>query len=124
MEADRTILLIDDEEPLLRLMELYLDRMGYRVVASLTVEEALNTLTAPKHPIDLLIADLSLLKHRDSLVEIAEQHPALRILVCSGLPFEVDVLPEPLQARFGSLQKPFLPDMLHRAVEELLARHF
>ena len=122
MEADRTILLIDDEEPLLRLMELYLDRMGYRVIASLTVDEALNALAAPSRPIDLLIADLSLLKHRDSLVEIAQQHPALRVLVCSGLPFEVNVLPEPLQSRFSSLQKPFLPDMLHHAVEELLAR--
>lgn len=123
MDAVPTILLIDDEEPLLRLMQLYLDRTGYNVYACSTSDEALTMLADKKRAIDLAIIDLSLLASRDMLVEIADQHPSVLVLVCSGLPFEVGVLPERLHARFASLQKPFLPNMLSDAVDELLNRN-
>lgn len=117
-----TILLIDDEEALLRLMQLYLDRTGYNVYACGTSAEAIRMLADQNHPIDLAVADLSLLQSPNALVEIADQYPTVRVLVCSGLPFEVGVLPERVRPRFGSLQKPFLPNMLSEAIEELLQR--
>lgn len=122
METSPTILLADDEEALLRLMHLYLDRMGYSVHAAGTSAEAFTMLADESRHIDLAIVDLSLLVNRDILIEIADRYPHLRILVCSGLPFEVGVLPDRLRPRFGTLQKPFLPDMLSEAVQELLAR--
>ena len=123
MDAVPTILLIDDEEALLRLMHLYLDRMGYKVFASGTADAALSILSDEKLHVDLAIIDLSLLPSRDVLIEIGDRYPSLRVLVCSGFPFDVSVLPERLHSRFASLQKPFLPDMLSESLEELLRRN-
>jgi DNA-binding NtrC family response regulator len=103
-------------------MQLYLDRMGYTVYAAATSAEVHEMLANESQHINLAIVDLSLLRKPDALVEIADRYPQLRILVCSGQPFEVGVLPDRLHSRFSSLQKPFLPDMLSRAVQELLAR--
>jgi len=117
-----TILLIDDEEALLRLMQIYLDRMGYNVYACGTSADAMRMLADQSHQIHLAVADLSLLQSPSALVEMADQFPDVRVLVCSGLPFEVGVLPERVRPRFGSLQKPFLPNMLSEAIDELLQR--
>jgi FixJ family two-component response regulator len=48
--------------------------------------------------------------------------PDLLILICSGSPFYVSSLPQPLEQRVGFLQKPFLPKMLSEEIEKLLAR--
>jgi len=34
----------------------------------------------------------------------------------------VDTLPKKIQVRFATLQKPFLPNMLAKAIEDLLER--
>ena len=72
----------------------------------------------------LLVADLTLpdLPGQDMAVQMLAQNPNLRILLCSGYPFAVDSLPVAIQNRFASLQKPFLPNMLASAIEELLGR--
>jgi DNA-binding NtrC family response regulator len=72
----------------------------------------------------LLVADLTLpdLPGQDMALRMLEENPELRILLCSGYPFAVDSLPAPVQKRFASLQKPFLPNMLAKAIEDLLQR--
>jgi hypothetical protein len=49
-------------------------------------------------------------------------NPNLRVLLCSGYPFDVRSLPEKVRSQFSVLQKPFVPKMLTGAVEELLSR--
>lgn len=119
---DVRIVLVDDEAALLRLMETFLDHLGYRVDACMDAHSAREMIARSDSGTQLAIVDLSIMKGTDMLVEFADIRPDLRILVCSGFPFEVDMLPERLRSRFSSLQKPFLPNMLTQAVEQLLNR--
>ena len=118
------ILLVDDEPALTRLMQTYLARMGYTVDTSLRAGEALALFDANPEGYKLLVADITLpdMPGSDMAVQMADRNPNLRILLCSGYPFAVDSLPERIRHRFASLQKPFLPNMLAEALEQLLQR--
>jgi DNA-binding NtrC family response regulator len=121
--AKAKLLLIDDEAALLRLMQTYLGRLDYDVQTCAECAEAMRIVKSDLSGIELAIVDLSLMKGQESLIELADANPNVRLLVCSGLPFEVEALPARLRPRFGFLQKPFLPKMLVSAVEELLQRN-
>jgi DNA-binding NtrC family response regulator len=120
-----TILLVDDEAQLNKLMRDYLSRLGYTVETALCAADALSTFESDPTRFQLLVADLTLPDHsgEDMAVTMSEQNAALRVLLCSGYPVTVDSLPEPLKKRFASLQKPFLPNMLAKAIEDLMKRN-
>ncbi|HET8550640.1 MAG TPA: response regulator [Bryobacteraceae bacterium] len=115
------LLIVDDEAPLLRLMKAYLERVGYEVDTCADAANAFDCLSA-EAKWQAAILDLSLIAGRDDIIRLARRSPGLRVLVCSGSPFEVDALPADIRSRCSFLQKPFLPKMLLDAVEELLAR--
>ena len=118
------ILLVDDEAALTKLMQTYLGRLGYTVDTALNATDALAIFEQEGKSYNLLVADLTLpdLRGEDMALQMVERHSALRVLLCSGYPFEVDTLPKKIQVRFATLQKPFLPNMLAKAIEDLLER--
>ena len=120
MATKGKLLLVDDEAPLLRLMQTYLGKLGYEVQGVAEAPDAMRQIQDAS--IELAIVDMSVMPGPESLVEMAASNPKARILICSGLPFEVDSLPAKVRPRFAFLQKPFLPNMLAGAVEELLKR--
>ena len=124
MAATR-ILLVEDEPPLLELLEKYLQRLGFEVEPHLTSIEALHSFEAAPDRYGLVIADLGMpdIPGDTLLTRMLEIRPQLRILVCSGSPFFIENLPESLQRQVAFLQKPFVPKMLADAVEQLMARN-
>ncbi|MBI3279700.1 MAG: response regulator [Acidobacteria bacterium] len=116
------ILLLDDEQALLDLMQTYLSRLGHQVDAFATVARGWLAFEDQPQSFELLIADLSMpgLGGNDLFLRMLALNPNLRILVCSGLPFQVETLPAEVRAQVRFLQKPFLPNMLALAVDELL----
>lgn len=122
MEQKTRLLLIDDEAALLRLMQTYLARIGYDVETCAQADEALSIVSNAGESLQLAIVDLSLMDGPESLAALARANRAVRLLICSGHPFEVAALPADVRHRFDFLQKPFLPNMLAGAVEQLLER--
>jgi DNA-binding response OmpR family regulator len=118
------ILLVEDELPLLHLLERYLRRLGFEVRSYSSSVEALADFEAAPGRYDLVIADLGMpeISGDKMLTRMLEIQPDLLILICSGSPFYVSSLPKPLEQRVGFLQKPFLPKMLSEEIEKLLAR--
>lgn len=116
------ILLVEDEPPLLQLIEKYLQRLGFGVEAYLKSVEALRSFEAAPQRYDLVIADLGMpdMPGDTLLTRMLEIRPDLRILVCSGSPFFIENLPASLQRQVAFLQKPFVPKMLGEAVQKLL----
>lgn len=123
-ESQRKILLVEDEPPLLQLIDKYLQRMGYAVESHLKSLEALRNFEASPEGYSLVIADLGMpdMAGDTLLTRMLEIRGDLRILVCSGSPFFIENLPPALQKQVAFLQKPFVPKMLGEAVEKLLGR--
>lgn len=116
------ILVVEDEPPLLQLIEKYLQRLGFEVETHLRSLEALRSFEAAPDQFGLVIADLGMpdMPGDTLLTRMLAIRPQLRILVCSGSPFFIENLPHSLQRQVAFLQKPFMPKMLADAVQALL----
>jgi DNA-binding NtrC family response regulator len=116
------ILLVEDEPPLLQLIDKYLQRLGFEVETYLKSFEALRNFEAEPDRYGMVIADLGMpdMPGDTLLMRMLEIRPDLRILVCSGSPFFIENLPRALQQQVAFLQKPFMPKMLAEAVRNLL----
>jgi len=120
--AGARILLVEDEQPLLQLIQKYLQRLGFEVEIYAKSLEALRSFEAAPDRYQMVIADLGMpdMPGDTLLTRMLEIRPDLRILVCSGSPFFIENLPSTLQKQVAFLQKPFIPKMLAEAVERLL----
>jgi DNA-binding NtrC family response regulator len=118
------LLVIDDEPALIRLMKTYLGRLGYQVDAFSDGPEAWRTFQANPCAYDLVIADLTMpdIDIEQVLPRIPALNSKVRVLICSGRPYEVGALPKSLRSHFNFLQKPFIPKMLAEAVNDTLSR--
>ena len=118
------ILLVDDEPALTKLMQTYLSRMGYVVDTSPDAESAFTMVAGATETYELVVADVTLPGTKGDVmaVQMLVENPTLKVLLSSGYPFAVDSLPEPVQDRVAFLQKPYLPNMLVKALEELTQR--
>jgi len=111
---------VDDEPSLLRLLERYLSRLGFEVDATSTGEEAWEHFESMGDSYRLIILDLSLpdLPGEQLLDKVRSKRPDIPVLLCSG------ELP-PSSVEFSEttlfLQKPFLPQMLKKKLEKMLA---
>jgi DNA-binding NtrC family response regulator len=116
------ILLVEDEAPLLQLIEKYLQRLGFEVETHLKPFDALRNFEAAPDRYSMVIADLGLpdMPGDTLLTRMLEIRPDLRVLVCSGSPYFIENLPNSLQRQVAFLQKPFVPKMLSEAVRNLL----
>ncbi len=125
-DPNAKLLIVDDEQSLLTVMEQYLQRKGYDVVACRTGQEAWEAFRQQPQAFLLVLADITLpgMSGTEMLLHMLELNPKVAILICSGYPFDLAALPVAVRDQVGFLQKPFTPRMLAAAVEKLLAtRH-
>ena len=113
---------MDDEPSLVRLLEKFLTQRGFEVDACNGSSEALERFTAAPERYDLLIADVNMpgIAGDELALLIAGLSDSIRILLTSGLPFNLGRFPDGVRERAVFLQKPFLPRMIIEAVERLL----
>jgi two-component system, cell cycle sensor histidine kinase and response regulator CckA len=118
--AAETILVVEDEPAVRRLMARTLRSHGYAVLEAPDAEHA-ATLVDDEHPPQLLVTDVVL--PGSSGVELARRLsarlPGLRILLASGFPR--DNFEGGLPDDWGFLEKPFTPVDLQLRVRQLLS---
>jgi len=124
VEQSVSILVVDDEPALRKLMQAYLGRLGHEVKSCADATSALKLVEENPTAFRVVIADLTLpdMPGHEMSQRILEMNPAVGILVCSGYPFDLDTFPPQQRHRVAMLQKPFLPDMLKSAITDLLTR--
>jgi DNA-binding NtrC family response regulator len=115
-------MLVEDELPLLQLLEKYLERLGYDVEAHARSSEALGRFEAEPSRYDLVIADLGMpeMPGDTLLIRMFQVKPDLLALICSGSEYFIATLPSGLREHAAFLQKPFVPKMLAEAIQRLL----
>jgi two-component system response regulator AtoC len=118
-----TVLVVDDERPLLDLLASYLTRLGYEVEACTSGEEALERFQYRPFGYALVVTDVRLpdLSGQDLVLKMTEMNGDLRVVVSSGIPIEPLQLPPGFSGKVRFLQKPFRVSELARAMEAVLA---
>jgi PAS domain S-box-containing protein len=117
-----TILLVEDEPGIRRLMQRVLEDRGYRVLAADSALHAMALAESSPGDIDLLLSDV--IMPDTSGPELAQRivrvRPAIRVLYVSGFPNRLG-LGGGVSSRAAFLPKPFAPQALALKVRECLA---
>jgi two-component system cell cycle sensor histidine kinase/response regulator CckA len=119
--AKGKVLVIEDEEPIRRLAQAKLKRLGYEVVLAADGPEGLRQLET--HPdLNLVVMDLIMpgVCGRELFLQMRQLRPQLPILLMSGYSKEGEAEELLAIGASGYLQKPFLLDVLAEKVQATL----
>ena len=120
--GSETVLVVEDEHLVRKLMRTILESRGYVVLDAPGGEEALHVCRSHKGPIHLLITDVVMpkMKGGKSLNRLRSIYPEMKVLYVSG--YTADMIDQHgvLETGIQFLQKPFTPLDLGNRVRELL----
>ena len=116
-----TILVVDDEEPIRKMLERMLGISGYSVLKASSGEEALYICEQSPAAIQLLITDLTMpgMNGVDLADTVSNRWPDTKVLFISGYTSEYR-----LRRKLGErplLEKPFTRDSLTSKIREVVA---
>lgn len=119
--ACATILLVEDDEGIRRLVSAVLRDQGYEVLAATDGVEALQMLQLRKGGCDLLITDVILPRMKAAVLAQGARtmFPNIKLLYISGYSGDM-LVSHGVDAQAAYLQKPFLPQAIIEKVAELL----
>lgn len=117
-----TILLVEDAEPMRKVVQRALRANGYNVLVAGTGEEAFRISKVHDGPIHLLLTDIVMpeISGREVAHRLAPSRPETRVLYTSGYTDGDIVTDGILEAGIVFLQKPFGTQDLVRKVREVL----
>ncbi len=118
------ILLVDDEDGVLRIARTALERAGHTVVTASNGRTAIEVFATVKDRVSLAILDMSMpeMDGAETLDALQRVRPGLRVILASGYH---DHLDDPLRTHAGPvsfLPKPYTPGQLVGLVHDMLAR--
>jgi DNA-binding NtrC family response regulator len=116
-EATRTVLIVDDDPQILRLLRAMLGPQNVKVLSAPLPSDALRI--CGEETIDVLISDISMPEmDGNKLAErVFRLNPRVRVLLISGA---VDEAPKVKGGQVRFLKKPFFPAELVRLLREML----
>lgn len=120
--GSETLLLVEDEESLRRLVQAVLQSKGYRVLTASNGEEAIETYLNHRNEISVVICDLGLPKLGGDEVfkKIRDANRDVKIIMASGF---VDPKVKSELAGAGMkyfIQKPYVPDEVLRKIRQVI----
>jgi len=118
----RTVLIIEDEEMIMRVNRALLERLGYHVLGAKTGREAINIAKTFDGDIDLAILDIVLPDMGGKAIypHIMEARPNLKVIACSGYPFDGPAREILNAGAQGFIEKPFLLTTLSEKLKKVL----
>jgi len=118
-----TILLVEDDDGVRRLTRRVLEQYGFRAVEARSGVEALELLTLDHPRIDAVVSDLVMpgMSGKELVGRLRGLRPEIPVVYLSGYTSEEVTDEIRTHSRQTFLQKPFSPDALATALEELLA---
>lgn len=121
--SGKTILVLDDEPDVRKLITTVLTSEGYRVLTATNGEGAIKALKRSKQPVDLALLDVVSPGMSGPMVadRIAELNPKLPVLFISGYGDTIVVQRYVVDKGYALLPKPFTGEELTKKVGEMLA---
>jgi CheY-like chemotaxis protein len=124
-EAKKTILVVDDEPEIRKLVSAMVTAKGYNVLTADSGDHAITLVKNLKTPIDLLLTDVVAPGMSGPMLadKLLEQQPDLRVLFMSGYDNTNVVQRYVVEKGHALLHKPFTVEELGRKVAEMLNHH-
>jgi two-component system, cell cycle sensor histidine kinase and response regulator CckA len=122
MNGSETVLVVEDDPEVRRLICEILRSRGYRVLEGANGEQAFELARSCPDPVPLVVADVILpeMSGPEVVRQLAGWQPGIRALFISGYTDEAMLRHGMLRSGVMFLSKPFLPDDLARKVREVL----
>jgi len=116
------ILIVDDEPSLMKMMSVYLRRLGYEVFTAISAEEGVAAMKAHSGGFAVVVLDATMAG--PTLEELAGQMlevaPKLCVIAASGYPVDTSMLEQAAPGRVAFLHKPFAPESLAKVVRRMI----
>jgi DNA-binding NtrC family response regulator len=121
--APNRILVVDDEPALLKMMSIYLGRLGHEVTTSSSAAKAWETFSASPGEFAVAVLDGTMagVGLQDLARRMLEASPTVCVIAYSGYPVDMTAVEASAPGRVMFLQKPFTSGMLTEAVRRMLA---
>ena len=122
IKGSATILLVDDEEMIMEVGQIMLEKLGYRVVAARGGQEAVKVITDMGAEIDLVILDMIMpgMDGGKTFDRIREVQPGVPVLLSSGYAMNGQAFEIMQRGCNGFIQKPYniseLSSKVHNAI--------
>ena len=122
MEPTAKILIVDDEPALLKMMGLYLKRVGYQVTALDGSDRAWAEVEAAAEECAAAVLDATLrgMSTEALALKLLAANPSLCVVVASGYPVDMSAIEAAGQGRVSFVQKPFTSETLVRTLRRLI----
>jgi PAS domain S-box-containing protein len=120
--GNETILVVEDEDAVRRLIRAILERLGYTVLEACDGDEALAVWREQSRRIDLIVTDVVMprLDGPSFVARVRETHPSTPVVYLSGYTDDAMVRREALDPGTPLLQKPFTSGALARTIRSVL----
>jgi PAS domain S-box-containing protein len=121
--GNETILLVEDDPSVRKIMERFLQRHGYRVLKASNGHEALSLWAKHHAEIDLLYTDMIMPESMNGLEltgRLRQEKPGLKVIISSGYSTELTGLKDMAAPGITFLPKPFSPEVLTATIRTSL----
>ncbi len=125
-KGNEKILLVDDEESILKLEKMMLLRLGYKVASYSSSPKALQAFRRNPEDFDLVITDMTM-PHMtgDKLaVKMMKVRPDIPVILCTGFSQRITQEQADVLGIKGFLLKPIPTGILANKLREILDKHF
>lgn len=116
------IMLIDDEEPVLKVTQRALEKLGYKVKAISGSKQSLELFRSDPDKYDLIFSDITMPKMTGDLLakKILEIRPDIPIILCTGFSSKISLDQAKNLGAKGYLSKPINNQKMQRMIRKLL----
>ena len=121
MSGNETILIIDDEEMIRRMVSSILEDYGYKCLTAENGIKALEIYKDQRENIDLVLLDMimPIMSGERVYEELRKINPQARVIMSSGFPFEDES--DPLQSGVEAfISKPYQESQLAQVIRQVL----
>jgi CheY-like chemotaxis protein len=122
LEQSKTVLLIDDEEIVLDVMEMMLEKLEYKVLKAQCGFEGLQLFKKNQFKIDLIISDMNMpeMDGKEFMQKLREIDPDTKVMLSSGALTDKDEQDVMNNGFDGFISKPYNMNNLSEKMAEIL----
>lgn len=122
LKGNERILLVDDEQPLLKILQVSLKRLGYQVTSFTSSQEAFIYFSENSKDIDVVVTDMTMpeLTGMDLIRSMLEVKPNQKTILCTGFSESIDEKSALAQGVNSFVLKPVIGKQVAQQIREVL----